>query len=620
MRRCGLAPVTRGLPSAARRQLDRAIALSQAGDHRAARDVLLTILRAHTSNPDVCQSLAAVSAALGDLPTAQFHLERLSALDPARATDARLGLAAILYNNNRHGAAVNAYRATITHDPACAEAHEGLADSLAAQGSHDLAEDALRAGLAALPDHPALAAALGAALVNQGRAHDAVDLLERAARAHPGHPSPASMRCHALNYVCGSAEGSDPGARTATDTRILAAGRAYQAAITSAINEKLPPPPAPSDPDRRLRVGLLSPDLRTHSVAFFLEPILEHRRSAGGKDETDGGFEVIAYSTGAASDETTQRLRAHTDGWRDVATPANEDLAAHIRRDAIDILIELSGHTTGHRLAGVSMRPAPIQIGFLGYPATTGLDAVDARIVDSITDPPGAESQSVERLIRLDPCFLAYRPPPDTPEPALPEAGGPIVFGCFNVAAKLSPEVLATWSRVLARMPGSRLMLKNAAATRPAIRARLESSLSAAGIDAAVVDWHGWTPTIAEHLACHRRVHVALDTFPYNGTTTTCEALWMGVPVVSLCGDRHAGRVGASILSSVGETSAGSEEEYVETAVALAGDIERLSAMRRGLRERMRESPLLDHVGAAERFWGMLRRMWRERAGRGIIN
>ncbi|MBL9030386.1 MAG: tetratricopeptide repeat protein [Phycisphaerae bacterium] len=585
--------MSRDLPSASRERLDRAVALSHAGEHAAARDALLTLVRAHPRDPDVRQSLAAACAAMGDEASARFHLERLADLDPSRAPMARVALGTILYNNGRLDAAAEAYRAAIARDPASPEAHEGLADALTGLGRPDEAEAALRDGLAALPDHPALAAAMGGALVALGRVPEALLLLERAVAAHPGHPAPASMLCHALNYVVVDAD----------DPRTIRAARAYADALQTAITDRLPPPAPARDPERRLRVGLLSPDFRTHSVAFFLEPILEHRAPRD-------AFEIIAYSTNPAHDATTARLRAPLDGWRDAGALANEDLAALVRRDAVDVLVELSGHTTGHRLAAVSMRPAPVQLSYLGYPADTRLDAIDARIADSTTDPPGVSGG--DPVIRLDPCFLAYRPPPEAPPPMLPE--GPICFASFNVPAKWSPEALAMWAAVLRAIPGSRLLLKAAVASRPAARASLERSLGAAGIDPGRVEWLGWTPTIAEHLACYQRVHVALDTFPYHGTTTTCEALWMGVPVVTHAGSRHAGRVGASILAALNEAGlapAASSDAFVRQAASLAGDPARLAGLRRSLRDRMLASPLLDHAGHSRRFWAAVRDQWR---------
>ena len=292
-------------------------------------------------------------------------------------------------------------------------------------------------------------------------------------------------------------------------------------------------------------------------------------------------------------------------------------LDAAIRMRRIDVLLELSGHTNGGRLRALDRKPAPVIVTAIGYPNTTGHPAVDVRIVDSITDPPGSEACATERLVRIDPCFLCFTPPEDAGTPTLPPVDAPITFGSFNLAAKIAPEAIAMWSAAMAAVPGSRLLLKSRTLVDPGTRQRLVDRLVAGGIAADRVETLAYSPSVADHLALYSRMHVALDTFPYHGATTTCEALWMGVPVVSLAGDRHAARVGASLLAAAGwpELVASTPEEFARLAARLATDRSRLAEFRATARDRLRTSPLLDSAAYAARFHAALRDCWRRHCG-----
>jgi predicted O-linked N-acetylglucosamine transferase (SPINDLY family) len=256
-----------------------------------------------------------------------------------------------------------------------------------------------------------------------------------------------------------------------------------------------------------------------------------------------------------------------------------------------------------------------VQITWLGYPDTTGLRAMDCRFVDAITDPVGeAEPFHTEQLVRFAPTAWIYQPPLDSPEvaPVPCTAGAPVTFGCFNNFAKVSDSTLRGWARVLASVPQSRLLLKGHGLAEPALAATLRARLALLGVGQERIELLGRTPGVAEHLALYARVDVALDTFPYHGTTTTCEALWMGVPVVTLAGDRHAARVGVSLLTAVGrrEWIARDWDDYVAIAAALAKDAAGRAAWRQSLRGEMRRSALLDHAGQAARFGNAVRQCW----------
>ena len=359
-----------------------------------------------------------------------------------------------------------------------------------------------------------------------------------------------------------------------------------------------PASPPPTD-GRRLRVGYISRDFTTHSVAYFLEPLLaNHDRAA---------FEIFCYSDVERPDATTARLRTYTDHWCSIVGQSDDAVTGKIRGDAIDILVDLAGHSKGNRLLVFARRAAPVQVTWLGYPNTTGLRSMDYRVTDEISDPTGvAEKLATETLIRLPGGFICYRPASETPELLDPPSrvNGAITFGNFNSIAKLTPEIISLWSQLLNRIPGSKLLLKSNGLGDEVLRARILGNFETGGIDPTRIELLGWTTSTYFHLALYNKIDIALDTSPYNGTTTTCEALWMGVPVVTLVGDRHAARVGASILTQIDMTDciALNEAAYVDIAFSLANDPEKLNLIRRSCREKLRSSPLMDEAGFARQM------------------
>ena len=364
-------------------------------------------------------------------------------------------------------------------------------------------------------------------------------------------------------------------------------------------------------PPRRLRLGYVSPDFVHHAVSYFFEPVLTARDPAA--------FEVFCYSDAPVADAVTQRLRAASDGWRDIAGLSDERVAELVRADRIDILVDLAGHTARNRLLVFARKPAPVQVTWLGYPNTTGLAAIDFRLTEAVSDPLGlTEAWHSEELVRLPGTFSCYAPPPESPPvnalPAL--AAGQVTFGCFNNLAKVTPPALALWARVLREVAGSRLFLKSPGLADLETVARLREEFALHGIPADRLEFSGAELSVAAHLSLYHRVDVALDTFPYNGTTTTCEALWMGVPVVTLAGATHVSRVGASLLTHLGapEWIGDAPEAYVARCRGLAADLPRLAVLRSGLRERMRGSPLCDAAGFTRGLEDALRAIWRRPA------
>jgi len=427
------------------------------------------------------------------------------------------------------------------------------------------------------------------------RMDEAVAEYDKFLAVQPRHLEAHSYRLFALHSLEGVAR-----------EKVYADHVAYGAAVGLHPAPALPNRP---DPARRLRVACLSPDLRTHSVAFFLEPLLAHLDRAG--------FELCLYHDHFREDAMTERLRGLAAVWRNFVGQPAAAVEAAIRADAPDILIDLAGHTgMTNRLALFARRLAPVQVTYLGYPNTTGLPAMDYRFTDAVADPAGdADRFATERLVRFAPTAWAYAPPADAPEPAATpvSAKGHVTFGCFNNPAKITDSMLGLWARILAGVPNSRLCLKGSGFVQPAQRRRYTDYFAQAGIAAERVEFLERTADTRSHLACYGGIDIALDTAPYNGTTTTCEALWMGVPVIALLGDRHMARVSASLLQACGHPEWIGENgpDYVARAIALAQDPGRLAAIRAGLRADLQRSPLLDHAGQAARFGAALRGCWR---------
>ena len=360
------------------------------------------------------------------------------------------------------------------------------------------------------------------------------------------------------------------------------------------------------DLERKLRIGFVSPDFRGHSVTYFTRPFFE----AFDRER----FDVIGYAHVAKQDNVTSDLRELATDWRDVVGWSDQKLAAEIRSDRIDILIDLAGLTRDTRLLAFTARPAPVQMTYIGYPNTTGLPQIDYRITDGIADPDDADDDYTETLIRLPGCFLCYAPITQAPdlEPGPCEHRDYVTFGSFNNFAKINPNVLDLWADVLRAVPNSKLLLKATASKDPTAQGVIRNGLAEKGIEQERVKFADYRKTPMSHLAIYNDVDIALDTFPYNGTTTTCEALWMGVPVITLRGDRHASRVGASLLSAVGFPAgiAESPEEYVATAKLMADHKGILKTTRRTLRDTMYRSPLCNQEAHARTLEEAFRATW----------
>ncbi|MDB5408001.1 MAG: repeat-containing protein [Rhodospirillales bacterium] len=531
----------------------------------------------------------------GRLDAAMADYERALALQPGHP-QALLNAAAILQSTGRLPAAAGIYRQLIAAHPRFAKAYCNLGAVLEPLGELGEAAKVLETAMALQPNYAAAMMNVGTVLQVGGDVAAALAVLRRALAIAP-EPRIHSNLLMYLNYR------PDVG-----DAAIAAEHREWDRLYARPVAPD-PPVARPSDPARHLRIGFVSADFRTHSVSYFLEPLLAHRDRAAA--------EIFLYSDVAAPDATSERLAALADHLVPILGHSDDAVAARVQADGIDILVDLAGHSGANRLMLFARKPAPVQASWLGYPNTTGLAAMDFRITDSIADPPSADALHSETLIRLADGFLCYQPPADAPAvaplPAL--AARQITFGSFNNLAKVTPEVVRCWAAILGAVPGSRLILKSHSFADAGTSERYRGLFAASGIAAERLDLLPRILATDGHLAAYHRIDIGLDPFPYNGTTTSCEALWMGVPVMTLAGTRHAGRVGASLLSRLGLDAlvATDEAEYVATAARLAGDLPGLAALRGGLRERMRRSKLCDAAGFAREMEGAFLRMWQSR-------
>lgn len=580
--------------------IQRALADAQRGRVKPAIAALERLVQKKGAPAEAHHFLGMLLFREGRPEPAIFHLDRAVRLAPGRA-QFESNFANVLASAGRLEEAIARYRAAIEADGAYGPARVGLAGALLHRGEIAEAEEEARRGLALSPASADAAANLSSCLIVTGRAGEAAALLREAIERLGASIQLNTLLAAALNYDA-----------AATAAQVLDAHRTLGALHAQAAKEwsgSLPPLKAPERQPRPLRVGYLSADFRDHPVAMFIEPALE-------SDET---AEVYCYDVTERPDEASERLRQRRVVWRDARGANDAELAAMVRRDEIDVLIELSGHSLGHRQTALAARTAPVQVSMLGYPATTGNPAMDARIVDERSDPPGSEQAVTERLVRLDPCAWCFSEPRGAPEVGPLPAGhaGPVTFGSFNNLAKAVPAVLDAWAALLADVPRARLALKNGAFTDARVRERVAAELEGRGVARGRLELLAPAADAAGHLNAYRGIDIALDTFPYAGTTTTCEAMWMGVPVVTLRGSVHAGRVGVSLLKSVGldDLVADDTAAYVRIAAGLAADRARLAALRSTLRERMRSSPLMDRGAYRARLHEAYAAMVRERAG-----
>jgi predicted O-linked N-acetylglucosamine transferase (SPINDLY family) len=560
-------------------------------------DALDLLGRAHKMDPrnPVCEMrLAAALMAVKQTLYAEAHLRHAIELKPDfyEAWDT---LGHCLKLQDRIDEAIACHRKSVEINPEYAAGWFNLGVTLAVFGQTAEALACHEKAIAAEPNYAMGYFGRAQALQHAHRCVEAVAEYDRFLAKQPAHHDARSYRLLALHNIEGVSR-----------EKMFAEHQAYGRAVGGPSSEvELPNSP---QPQRRLRLAILSPDLRTHSCAYFIEPLLRHL------DRTQ--FELFLYHDHFREDAVSTRLRGLASQWRNFTGVPNAQVEKTIRADAPDILIDLAGHTgMTSRLPLFAKRLAPVQANYLGYPDTTGVPAMDYRFTDAIADPLGdADRFATEKLVRFAPTAWTYAPPIDAPEvaPAPWRTRGHVTFGCFNNIAKITDTMLATWARVLAAVPTARMRFKGRGLSEPGVRAQTEARFARAGLPLDRLELLDHTGSTKEHLALYGGVDIALDTAPYNGTTTTCEALWMGVPVISLAGDRHMARVGASLLAAAGhpEWVASNLDDYVRIASSLAADTGQLAINRARLRHDLARGPLLDHAGQSAHFAAALRNCW----------
>jgi predicted O-linked N-acetylglucosamine transferase (SPINDLY family) len=559
--------------------------------------------------PEVAEfhfSLGNVHRSAGNLPSAVEAYRAALALRPGYS-DAMINLGLALSNLGDVAEAEAAWMGALALD---ANDVDALANLCALHRDAGRLARAIEFGERAVAARPARADSsvalsnLGSAYSHGGQLDQAIECCRRAI-AVPG----ASVYAHSNLLLNLAYHGGVEPAEVFAEHRRF--NERHAAALTAAARNQ--PHANDHSPQRRLRIGYVSADFRDHAVAYFVEPILAHH-------STDA-VEVFCY-TGGHRDAVTQRLQAHGHTWRSLVGVDDSKAAELIRGDGIDILIDLAVHTGQHRLLLFARRPAPVQATYLGYAGTTGLDAIDWRITDAIVDPPGDASERFhsERLMRLPRTQWCYQPPADAPDVAAAppvRSTGVVTFGAATNLAKVTPQVIELWSRVLRATPGSRFAMKARSLADAATCDRMAAAFAAHGIERARLTFEP-AGDMRDYLRFLSTLDIALDTFPFAGGTTTCHTLFMGVPVVTLTGQTSVSRVGASVLTNVGvaELIAKTPEEFVARATELARDRARLAEPQATLRPRMLASPLCDAATFVRDLEAAYRRMWQAWAGR----
>jgi protein O-GlcNAc transferase len=557
--------------------------------------------------------------------------EALAAYDTAIAlqpyfAEAHHGRADTLRDLGRFDDAIAAYSTAVGINPDRVEAHLNRGNALKYVGRLEESLAAYDRAISVKPDYVEAHSNRGAVLNDLGRREEAIAAYDQALFFKPDYADAHSNRGVALNELGRNAEAiaaHDEAIRIRPDNPKAHSNRlmALHYGKTNGVQAFLPyareygqrfdrlSPAAPfanrRDPLRRLRIGYVSPDFRRHPVGFLLVEILANHAPSE--------VEVFCYSNNALEDDLTARLRASASHWRNLAALSDDKAADLMRADGIDILVDLSGHTAGNRLPMFALRPAPVQVAWLGYFGTTGLAAMDYVLADRFVVPAGEEAFFTERVWRLPNSYLCFSVPDVTLPPAEPSDldGRPVTFGSFNSHSKTSPTAIELWARVLGRVPGSRLLLKTRALGDVAARRRLRASFAAHGIPPERLLLEKDVPRAAL-LAAYRRLDIALDPTPYGGGVTTLEALWTGVPVVSLRGNTWVGRVSESILTAMGlpEFVAKTEAEYVDIAVQLATNAARRAALRTELRIKAEASSVFQASRFTRDLEAAYRSMW----------
>ena len=510
--------------------------------------------------------------------------------------EAHNNLGNLLNAQGRLNDAIASYRKALEIRPDYAEAYNNMGVAFKDQGKLDESIECCRKTLAITPNNAEVYSNMGNAYKEKGELKEAVDCYQNALKLKPDYDKAHSNLLLSLQYDSKH-----------TPEWLYEQHREWNRIHAEPLTKEILPHANDKTADRRLRIGYVSPDFRRHSCAYIIESLF--------KAHDKKQVEIFCYADVHRPDDMTRNLQSLSDQWRSVLGKSYAAVAEQIRNDHIDILVDLAGHTAHNRLLTFARKPAPVQVTWLGYPDTTGMDVMDYRLSDSIADPEGiSDNYASESLLRLPQGFLCYAPPAGAPPvsdlPFLKSHS--ITFASFNNLSKTTPEVVALWSKILHQVPGSRILLKNRQLANDSTRGRYLHLFADNGIAPERITMMPYAASLEDHLKAYHQADIALDPFPYNGTITSCEALWMGIPMVTLCGNRHASRVGASILTRVGlpEFIAETEADYIQKAVRLAGDIERMKNIRASLRNRMQRSPLCDAQAFARTIESVYQEIW----------
>lgn len=596
----------------------------QSGNNIKAADLLNKAILNNPKNPDYYYNLGIVLSTLGKWKEAiQAYKQTLSQKPDCFEALNNLGNILREYGNTEN--AIDIYQKALKLKPDCAEVWNNLGNVLNEKGQIENANESYKKAIQINPDYAEAWNNLGSSLFEQNRFKDAIEHYQHALKLKPdyaeawdnlggileviGEFKPAVASCRqALKYKPDYIKAfsnllyllsynilSSP-------TEILEEHQSWdrihgEKHIIDAFSHT-----RSKNPNKRLRIGYVSPDFRKHALSFFFEPILKnHDRSQ---------VEVYCYSNVSKPDMVTERLKTMADEWCSTIEMSDKEVAQKIYTDKIDILIDLAGHTAKNRLIIFTYKPAPVQATYLGYCNTSGLKMMDYWITDTVLHPEDTVELAVEEIIRLQRCWICYQPPADVTE-IMPErhANNTITFGSFNNLSKFSHEVIRCWSRILNEVPNSRLVLKTRQLADPFIQKRILTQFAQHGINSDRITLLPNTPSYMDE---YNKVDIALDTFPRTGGVTTADALWMGVPVITLASQRYIERQGASILSAIGldELITSTPEEYKTKAVTLANDYTRRAELKISLRERMINSPLCDGRDLAQALEITYRKMW----------
>ncbi|MBZ0104029.1 MAG: tetratricopeptide repeat protein [Sulfuricella denitrificans] len=541
-----------------------------------------------------CYNLGNAFLAQGRLDAAIEGFRGAIACRPEYA-EAHNNLGAALQAQGQMEAAVKCFRKACALQPKNAQAHNNLGAALLTQGNLSEAVACFQSALALKPDYVRALSNLGNALQERGNLPEAVGSHRRALQLQPDFTEAHTNLLFALGTHCACTPAEYLDEALLYGTRMMARIKPFTSWAMPA--------------GKTLRVGLVSGDLCAHPVGYFLENILSHIDPAR--------IELIAYATNRHEDELTARIKPRFSSWHNITTLNNETAARKIHADGIHILIDLAGHTAHNRLPIFAWKPAPVQVSWLGYFASTGVPGMDYLLADPVSVPESQRSHFSETVWYLPDTRLCFTPPSKMDQlvpsslPAL--RNGHVAFGCFQNLAKLNDGVLALWGRIFQTLPQARLRVQNKQMGNATECAHLQQRLEKAGIEAERVTMHGAEDRQA-YLAAHAEVDIILDTFPYPGGTTTCEALWMGVPTLTLAGDRLLARQGASLMACAGlpDWIAQNEEDYLARALALASNLDQLAQLRSRLRQQVLVSPLFDAPRFALQLEDALQDMWQQ--------